>query len=1018
MNLHHATAEQVSVDIGGVLYGARVRFRDPHRPASTLVTSARVHAVSNIAGGKKRLVFARSPVAFSETVTAGPRDTREDVWTALCGGNAVWTPEPARFYSWLNPRSLRGNDGADRAVLGDTVRHGGRAFPIVAAKAFGSENATPAWQEEPLPVVVRTVAEMSGVRIPVETLRGPVIFDEPGSWSGLPAFVADAGVYTGPTKRGRQETLGTGPLGPKYWQDAAYNFRLGNWAEPELHLVWYEQAFASFGELEASGGEVLVLDGGELTAPLLSGNFDVNLFVVPGEGGEFGQGHVEVRFAEGTDRPFLRILWDGPHFTGAEYRLEEGGPVEQAVWTPPATPYNPALSFPVRFVKTGRDLAVRYMPPGGSEYQTAVSLTDFFDDAGQGGHLAVVGNAKATGFGARTLYAGSGTLLQHIDTHAGLAYQQDVTLPTGLGTPSIRNTSLDVAMSPGSERRRDRYQIVCGALRLWSEAEGDEIVITYPAVVPSGGGMPPRAQPGTINFTDGEMRAGWRDYVDVEDPDGLLGVQPGEEVEIRRERVFDAGDPPTIEVREKGTGSWTALSPPDITARWTEGEIYLSQALLDTLPQAWELRAAGKVYRQSGNCRARQANELASAIDALDKLWVSAGTPGGAADAVGGSMQARIVAQTSESCSAGGVIFDGWGMGQTRGFFAPEVGDLLAAGAAFPYWRTPTEWRAIVGSGVMSYTPAHVAEWFQCTSGGYNRSGWHTPSQRAVIHTAGTPGAQGLYFGEDVLSDPGWPYAGGPAFNIEGVPWNLRGLIARLYDGAEIIEAKVPVRMQGLRVRNWSFEHTWQVNRLKGASVPNAYESRKLWINGTLHKEFLREDGVVVTDEVHPVDMWKTEGPVAFALVGRREHVQQVYLPLHHGGRWADQPVWQYRSFGSGLTTGSTASDGKWRMVDCRSLVQDALRARSSRYTETYLWPTNVGMTGDGSTGALTTYLRSLESSVTFNASLSGGIWTITQSRSGQYTEFDGVQFGEVLVRFRLPGGLMDEQIVPIVRRG
>ena len=126
--------------------------------------------------------------------------------------------------------------------------------------------------------------------------------------------------------------------------------------------------------------------------------------------------------------------------------------------------------------------------------------------------------------------------------------------------------------------------------------------------------------------------------------------------------------------------------------------------------------------------------------------------------------------------------------------------------------------------------------------------------------------------------------------------------------------------------------------------------------------------------------------------------------------------MWSYRSFGSGLTTGSTATDGKWRMVDCRSLIEDAIQARSSRYTDTDLWPTNVGMMGDGSTDALTTYLRSLESSVTFNASLSGDIWTISQSRSGQYTEFDGVQFGEILVRFRLPGDLVNEQIVPIVR--
>ena len=247
------------------------------------------------------------------------------------------------------------------------------------------------------------------------------------------------------------------------------------------------------------------------------------------------------------------------------------------------------------------------------------------------------------------------------------------------------------------------------------------------------------------------------------------------------------------------------------------------------------------------------------------------------------------------------------------------------------------------------------------------------------------------------------------------MPWNLRGLIARLYDGAEIVEAKVPVRMNGLRVRNWSFEHTWQVNRLKGAAVPSAYESRKLWINGTLHKDFLRQDGVVVTDEVHPVDMWKTEGPVAFALVGRREYVQQVFLPLQSGGVWAEQPRWSYRSFRHGIATGTTVSSGQWTMVDVRSVIEDALRARSSAYTETFLWPVIAGLSVSADEEALTSYLRSLESSVTFNASLSGDIWTISQSRSGQYTEFDGVQFGEILVRFRLPSGLVAQEIVPII---
>ncbi|HYF55476.1 MAG TPA: hypothetical protein VEA41_14560, partial [Salinarimonas sp.] len=653
--------------------------------------------------------------------------------------------------------------------------------------------------------------------------------------------------------------------------------------------------------------------------------------------------------------------------------------------------------------------------------------------------LMILGTAAE---GVQTIYN------SNVASMAPLTVSKTFPWPSAEPLTEVYNETAGVVMTEGSGTQRNEYRVIDGVLTLTAEHDGDQIRVTCaaPASVPSGRGRSPQpvGRQGEEGFCTGqeeasadpdEERANWHDVIRVqfEDPDAVFVA--GNTVEALRGYAFASPlHPPTISRDVKnGEGTWAAVDSADLLARWIPGLVLLSQDLMDSLAGRVCFRVEGRMWQCGNGPDARMYNELRSAVEMLDQLWVSPGSIGSGVSGVSGSAQ-MIDAYAGHTVQGSGASATYWPTGWGFGLSKEGVHNWYLPDVTIGDYRI-TSWPAWVPSGGHPYyqdlalrtaAPGYDAEPLPDLGPSAAKPNY-TPNREDLV-----PGEVGLYlnvYGANGQNRAGWiptEDSGGIAstsyvqadFSLIGVPFGIGSVLANLPDGAEIVEAIARLMVAGLEYRASS--HTTQIIVSDPSPTPaQSGFSQVYTINGHVVRQYVRAFGestpeTDVGNTLTEEQLWVNHGPVGFALVGKRKNsknVIDVYGVEHL------QPAFELISSGAALLGSQTeVTSDQWAMVD----VTDAVRGVQSLLDTAVgfdgfeLWPTVGGVAADAGPEGLAAYARSLLPSITtsFESDYPTS-YTREVTMSGAYFRFDSLAIEGVLMRFRL-NGVIQETWVPL----
>lgn len=829
---------------------------------------------------------------------------------------------------------------------------------------------------------------------------------------------------------------------------------------------------ATYYVLTASGGTGYASTADSLAAIMAPTREDFAAPFFVAKGGTsltYGRGALEWRVGSGAGAPFVAILWDGGDIVGVKKRETAGGSVSDVTFTANASTFTGAV-FQLRLTKTGADIKLEHSPDGVTWTEAAtVTLPDVEENTG--GNLSVTAWEAGKAVKVRGWFTGSplvfralgagGTMdEERLQVWEDLLFSVDVAKPSG---GAITKVELERRGPDGSigytdmtlsvTATRDHYGVVGPYLRWYSETSGDRVRITQasPGGSHSGVGRPPRMG-GTVNMAtmsevDGvgtsstsENHANWRDRLTVLDPHEELAALAGEAFEIRRDPVFSPDNPPEIrfDVKDEtgeGSATWAdpAVEGTDFIARWPEGILLIPSSFLAGLSAGAELcvRAKGAGFSQAGNMEARQFNDLAEAVEALSNGFVPvASTSAGiGVTGVGDALAEFPSGFTCVDCTT----VDHTGMmigGKTRGAWGSLNDALASIGATWPFWGDVGLWRTYAFGNPESLTSANTDVSHDCGDGTSCPGGFTSWNEENEGHAAtelflypyqGPGGGEPNYFGEEfVVEELGDVSLTGGKFSFGGIAVNFLPVIRNLPAGSVCLEAYMPVRFTGIVSTRYHGSETTEFDA-GGAVTDGTWE---IYVNGSLYQRRVMVDSEVTeeTDNSAGFELHENSAGISFMLMGKRRSSRNITVyrvPAPVPPEEHPIPDGDWRTFGGFTAVGASAADGKWVLVDVTNIVNAMLAtARTSKYVDFQLWPGRAAVDPDAGVGSLAHYLRSCYASQSISCTITGGGAEPRHHRheftyAGQFTQWDSMETGPIIGRFRLASTGADDAVAP-----
>lgn len=774
-----------------------------------------------------------------------------------------------------------------------------------------------------------------------------------------------------------------------------------------------------------------------------------------------GSGALEIRDSAGVaGSPFVALLFDATGLPSIKYRTTLDG----AVTTDTSHAVSHALPLEIRATWDGATVHLFWREVGAGSW---TELGTGYALASNDGGVAAITTWDTDG--AR--WKGVATTLPMVLTHlGGLAGTLSAKFvqgraarskqicpkpPTGTALTSVINLTTGVTMSPFVDHSaRDIYFEDGDDVWIGAECSGDQIKITTaaPMSVPAGRGLGPQpsSQAHWSENIDGEAseslannRANWRDALEFLDPRNTFDGEAGEEFDARGDAVFDDAHPPSISYRIAKTGDipgWTSLDASNYTGYWPDGAIFFKQSWIDslTIPDGYSLDFLidGKVYRIRGTVRAQHFNELAKMGAAASSLFVVCGTPGGTGTAMSGECPAQgtqfqpYPTGFTGATTGGGTNYwqaDDVAWGTIAEDLHSYSDNLDFYSKDWPFWDKPapdnllTYFDAKLRSHFLTADDATI--WFpsegapgaisilthdKCVDGEIVYAVGETVAQSGLpLNLPGGYPPPDNFFGGYIPSGTFGAFAvlgrfAAAEFKFTGIGFSAPEFFSRLPDGATVIEAIVRAKFSGLAVSSGStvlriepkttggFHVTWEYNR----------------------------DGALILSGDNEGDNYENPDPPAapssglltFALVGRERNSKNIELL---DGTKVSTPDDRFVGVGAGLAV-STATDDEWSLIDCTGAMQALANRRNSRIGgDTYELVPSVGTQAietaqDALSGLLQT-LMPATSVETLRATTADGVehWGYEATTAWRYAWFGSLEVENMLVRYRLPNGIV-----------
>jgi hypothetical protein len=997
---------ETPVTIDSVAYGYFVSFNSaPDAATETLILSSRLTSWSrsgnNVLGVVERQRVVGS-ILNSENV-----EVEQFFYTGNTLGAGI---EPQRFYAKQSPeQAIRG--GKRAAVVGDTIRFTEEtafhqaAFPIVAVETY-AVSAEPRWQQGEAPrarYVLKVHMNPTAIISTDATQRirfapGPATGD-----AGLRIFDLDTSDYEASTRVIFEDDASYYPPDAtfpgaeargEYWFDetlTAVTFASQNEDLPDMlgdtyRMVWYVE----ISEVQENADRIIVeaADGGAGYGAL----DEVSLLTRFVDGDDWTE-YIDVyRLADGSWPEFSIEFRDALNSEAEAVGFDvEGGEIvayrqkTAGVWT--VTPITPLVLsgsdtlFRIIIDRTSATSINFVLVPETSSSEgihefTSLSIASsgwlsvaVYDGQAVPIEINVSPEADVTWFVQPLSGDVSAVLLERHESDITAVFEQTFEPQDAEPIDEVYNLTAGTAMTESSTPARDHYKIVSGDLVFYAESDRDEIRVTHEegsAGDPDAVGIAPEQFfPSTVNLattgnsTAGANRAYWQDRVTFADPEELFDAPQDAPFEVHREGGWDPAALPSLSYSYKGnsSASWTAVGT-NALALPGPRVFLLRTSWVEGLSEplgklCWQM-AGTRILAQGSINGERQINVLIRTLQAFDDCWLRVRTGGISLPAFSGLAQLSVGATEFE-------CYDG------TCWRATEAGWGVAPNGM----PTPVQW-----------------PWYYPTSGRIEyRSQDFTPDSTVLecgsaTRVAGDSIQDGLFqygvgtnqpFASDRFGSTAFVASVQAGFQFGGltigIPIELRKF------PVEVLEAYGKIQFAGLTRRRsyWSFD--------TGLQFPDDVDSG---------------------------------GAMRLALVGakpRRRTVRQS------DGSPTTVTEYTFKSYGVSVAT--TASEDA-TVFTATALLQELVdSARADNFPAIGLWPTVAEVPTSGFDG-LAAYVKSLIPEL--NAEVAGYdefdpcAAEIESSCRGTLFTFDQVSVGEMLMRVRVPVGMLDHRAFPKVR--
>lgn len=935
---------------------------------------------------------------------------------------------------------------------------------VVEAEAHAQEpSAVAYWSDDPLPTVQYATADINDVRIQTAVtgtdlesyIPGTTIYFEPDA-SALPTgYVSrisvedssDPGTWVDLSSEHADSPLPAdwAPSGDVYYYDRlTHNIRLGSGVEDtgnNIRLQYMLSGANAIGPGLANDVENYPADAGWLLdhsgAPAVRDNagdsyvascidlvddWDLEFDIYGGAG--------VVQFRSSTD-PQAAGFWaqvdDSGNFSLYRRNANDADWVELTLLAPkPATYPLTEVPWGIRLEKTAAtnewtfsirdDEANSWVEQWTGTLGSADITAGFvaFSDFGSAGISPVVNRSSIPSLVKRSVgypdTAGE-QLARRTVSRTGVAFSRTYSRGSAEPINLISNTTANTAMTDSATPARDHYDVDgSGDIVVYSEGQHDDILFIYDPDESSHGvgvGPAPRQvgnQPG--NFAEFDVaptattvvannRANWRDRIRIRADDYTPDV--GEEFTILRGAgAFQSISSVTLGGVEIPSSHWHA--------RPYQGVLLVSGEWMTGRDPDQDLVVSGTYYAWQQDAEIINATtRLLDIIDSGDEYGSLVPRTGSSyAYTISGSME---LGASEYACTASGWVVSDYALG--------NYGATIVAGningQITPYWGNDGQFY------VSTVQYDNTDDTATTTCNGDTRNIHDRTIENYAIYTINI----GSNLGPSVAPggftiDPGDfsvgsfytgtnPTACASSAAGTSIPFDAAGLLARLPDGSEILEAKLEVRADGLQTLDWE--------TLFNSTTNN--RTLQITHNGVMWRDFREVDGVVVSNVNNTPPAIGSSGTITFSLVGRRRDSREA---MTYDGNPLDVPNDQFVSLGASVSVEATA--GKWAVGDAKSLVEALVAARNAEVSDIMLWQSSIPLSS--SANALAEFAKTLNP--TWSASATsvddgfGGTYTgFELSMAGKFRSYSALALGQLFVRYRLPEGFNEQFLMPVV---
>lgn len=641
-------------------------------------------------------------------------------------------------------------------------------------------------------------------------------------------------------------------------------------------------------------------------------------------------------------------------------------------------------------------------------------------------------------------------------------------------------------------------------LTFYCEAAGDVIEVLHEGVYEAGDPGPGRCPRvfGQDNFATpkpdpnpnyeptsdvNENIANWYDKLVIFDPQNLFPETVGTEFTVKRNPCFDPENPPILEWASPNTdpiyaSNWAEVPDTEYVVLAVEGCVFVSKSWIDSVvAQGYRkicFRLIGGTYQQQGHYHEKIFSRLTSAFESLANAHTDPGLSVISGPAVSGMFVGGINYQYACSMDFPHTHIDtnvypsslpvGVVWGSTPSTYRSWYDDMATFGYGWPHYDERAGLRFYDASGDLrntqwttSFCEANYTDCYPAYESGWDTYPWMQGysacdqgkdgawvfilnpfgASSATNHMGAETSAWDLYLAFGLVNGTIADFQ--VSFSFTGIGINFPELIARLPQNAEILDAKLRVKFDGIREKSWSVvsknvpafpEPFGLANGVP--PDPDGQSHRdvdlKYTVNGDVWADLeyrwtgggngtmVKEEGILFDDPPGTPTPDSTQATISFVLMGQRQNTTAIYIPRLE--KYVQAKDNDYRTYGASLTA-KLVNDGEWEVVDVTDIVHTlaSLSVKDSEYTEFFLWPTTASVDPNDSDGNLLSYLTSLapETSVSLVKEYDSETGILTRcgwaaSWSGRYVYWNQLSVGSLEISFRLPSGVLDKIALPL----